>query len=94
MRKPVGVSVGAAALLGVAAAVVIAQEAPPTVTLTLEGRRIAVQAPKALPAGPIRLSFRNPGRREREPVLLRLRPGANAAAVLDALPRKPPAIRG
>jgi len=75
------------ACTGGAASIVQAQGAPPSVTVTVNARTLAVQGAEALQAGPTRFDVRRSGRGEHEVSIAALKPGTTVAEFERVLSR-------
>ena len=72
---------------GAGAAVVAAQEAPPTVGVAITPKKMTLTGAEALKSGPTRLAFSFKGRGESGFVVMRLKPGVTRAQVSRAAPK-------
>lgn len=79
MRRTVVVCVAVLALVAVAASIVQAQGAPPTVTITANPRSLALRGAEAIQAGPTRFDVRRSNRRDHDVAIAALRPGRTVA---------------
>src|SRR5687767_15004521 len=64
-----------------------AQDAPPTVTVTVAPKSASFQGAEALKAGPTKLVFRVTGKGERGVALFKLKPGIDRDAMAKAASR-------
>ena len=87
MKKQALAGAIALALTGAGAAAVTAQEAPPTVDVTITPRAMTVKGAEALKGGPTRLAFTATGRGEAGFVVMELKPGVTRQQITAAAPR-------
>ena len=75
------------ALGGVAAGIVAAQGAPPTVTVTMTAKQITLRGAEALQGGPTRFAIRSADKRDHTFMIVALKPGVTFAAFERVLGR-------
>lgn len=86
MKQQLVTGAVALAVAGAGAAVVGAQEAPPTVGIAVTPKTMTVTGADALKAGPTRLAFTRRGKGESGFVVIELKPGVTRAQVTKAAP--------